>query len=189
MSPTSSWWRLTRPNSVRTTACSCTFSMPTGVDVDRRPRSCRRRPRNGSRGRQSNTRERCSSRSVPYGGPTTVLMGLYSNASDRGSRSAEPDHGQRAYKVGQIELLPRTEKHLRDVQGRLAPGRNAARQRGGRMAVEPKKDATLSIRNPKRDVTSTSTWTIPARLPEPQQVTVTIAGQTIDRSRSNPRKS
>ena len=42
----------------------------------------------------------------PYQGATTVLMGLYSLASDSRLPLAGPNNGQRAYTVGQLELLP-----------------------------------------------------------------------------------
>src|SRR5215210_1229194 len=45
----------------------------------------------------------------PYMGPTTVLMGLYSTSSNSRLPLAGENNGQRAYNVGQFDLLPQTE--------------------------------------------------------------------------------
>ena len=118
---------------------------------------CRCRRRSGSRGRRSNTRRRCSFPIVPHEGPTTVLMGLYSNASD--SRLAARRHEPRPARLRRRAArgAEADRRHFRDVQGRLAPGGNAARQRGGRVAVDKEgSDAVGQKSEEGRDVLSAS---------------------------------
>ena len=73
---------------------------------------------------------------VPYEGATKVLMGLYSNASDSRLPLAGTVHDRRSYVVGTARSPETHRRHLRDVQGGLACGRNAARQPGRGMAVD-----------------------------------------------------
>ena len=115
----------------------------------------------------------------PYQGMTTVLMGLYSLASDSRLPLGGTNQGQRAYVVGQIELAPRTES----IFVMFKDGWHAAETPPGNAAIEwqwTRKDATLSVRNPKKDVTLYLQLDQPGLFPEPQQVTVTLADQTID---------
>jgi hypothetical protein len=115
----------------------------------------------------------------PYQGATTVLMGLYSVALDSRLPLAGPNNGQRAYTVGQLELLPRTES----IFVMFKDGWHPAETPPDNAAVEwqwTKKEATLSVRNPRRDVTLYLHLDQPGVFPEPQQVTVTLGDQTID---------
>ena len=87
----------------------------------------------------------------PYQGATTVLMGLYSLASDSRLPLAGTNHGQRSYVVGQLDLLPRTE----GIFVMFKEGWHAAETPPDNAAVEwqwTRKEATLSVRNPKKDV-------------------------------------
>jgi hypothetical protein len=115
----------------------------------------------------------------PYMGPTTVLMGLYSQASDSRLPLAGQNNGQRAYTVGKLELLPQTENILVIYKD----GWHPAETPPDNAAVEwqwTKKEATLSVRNPKKDVTFYLHLDSPGVFNEPQQVTVSVGGQTID---------
>ena len=124
---------------------------------------------------------------VPHQGATTVLMGLYSNASDSRLPLGGKNHGQRSYVVGQLELLKRTE----GIFVMFTEGWYPAETPPDNAAVEwqwTKKDATLSMRNPKKDVTLYLHLDQPSALPEAQQVTVTLGGQPIDSFVMEPKK-
>jgi hypothetical protein len=115
----------------------------------------------------------------PYMGATTVLMGLYSTASNSRLPLAGENNGQRAYTVGQLDLLPQTE----NIFVMFKDGWHPAETPPDNAAVEwqwTKKDATLSVRNPKKDVTFYLHLDHPGVISEPQTVTVTLGGQTID---------
>jgi hypothetical protein len=124
---------------------------------------------------------------VPHEGPTKVLMGLYSNASDSRLPLAGTNNGQRAYNVGNLDVLKRTE----GIFVMFKDGWHAAETPPDNAAVEwqwSKKEATLSVRNPKKDVMFYLHLDQPGVFPEPQQVTVTIGNQTIDSFVIEPKK-
>ena len=115
----------------------------------------------------------------PYVGATTVVMGLYSAESNSRLPLAGQNNGQRAYVVGQLELLPQTE----NVFVMFKDGWHPAEAPPDNAAVEwqwTKKDATLSLRNPRKDVILYLHLDHPDVFPEPQHVTVTVGDQTID---------
>jgi hypothetical protein len=115
----------------------------------------------------------------PYMGATTVLMGLYSLTSNTRLPLAGENNGHRAYTVGQLELLPQTE----NIFVMFKEGWHPAETPPENAAVEwqwTKKEATLSLRNPKKDVTFYLHLDQPGLFPEAQQVTVTLGDQTID---------
>jgi hypothetical protein len=123
----------------------------------------------------------------PYMGPTTVLMGLYSQASNSRLPLAGENNGQRAYTVGKIELLPQTE----NIFVMFKDGWHPAETPPDNAAVEwqwTKKEATLSVRNPKKDVTFYLHVDSPGVFNEPQQVAVTLGGQTIDSFTIQPKQ-
>ncbi len=123
----------------------------------------------------------------PYMGPTNVLMGLYSTSANARLPLAGENNGQRAYKVGQIELLPQTE----NIFVMFKDGWHPAETPPDNAAVEwqwTKKDATLSVRNPKKDVTFYLHLDHPGLLQEPQTVTVTLGDQTIDTFTIQPKQ-
>ena len=124
---------------------------------------------------------------IPYQGPTTVLMGLYSNASDSRLPLSGVNHGQRAYVLGQLELLPRTDS----IFVMFKEGWHPAETPPDNAAIEwhwTKREATLSIRNPKKDVMLYLHLDQPSVLPEPQHVTVTVGAETIDSFVLEPKK-
>ena len=123
----------------------------------------------------------------PYQGAATVLMGLYSNASDSRLPLGGVNHGQRAYVVGQLELLPRTDS----IFVMFKEGWHPAETPPDNAAIEwqwTKREATLSIRNPKKDVVLYLHLDQPSVLPEPQQVTVTVGGEPVDSFVLEPKK-
>jgi hypothetical protein len=123
----------------------------------------------------------------PYMGATTVLMGLYSTASNSRLPLTGENNGQRAYTVGQLELLPQTE----NIFVMFKDGWHPAETPPDNAAVEwqwTKKDATLSVRNPKKDVTFYLHLDHPGVISEPQTVTVTLGGQTIDTFTLEPKQ-
>ena len=124
---------------------------------------------------------------VPHEGQTTVLVGLYSNSSDSRLPLAGTAHGRRAYVVGQLDVLKRTES----IFVMFKDGWHPAETPPDNASVEwqwTKKEATLSVRNPKKDVTFYLHLDQPGLFPEPQQVTVTLGEHTIDSFAIDPKK-
>jgi hypothetical protein len=123
----------------------------------------------------------------PYQGTTTVLMGLYSIASDSRLPLGGKNHGQRSYVVGQLDLLPRTA----GIFVMFKDGWHPAETPPDNAAVEwqwSRKEATLAVRNPKKDVTLYLHLDHPGLFTETQQVTVTLGDQTIDSFALEPKK-
>ena len=123
----------------------------------------------------------------PYQGATKVLMGLYSLKSDSRLPLTGTPHGRRSYAVGQLELLPRTAS----IFVMFKDGWHPAETPPDNPAVEwqwTRKEATLAVRNPKKDVTLYLHLDQPGVFPEPQQVTVTLGDQVIDSFTIDPKK-
>jgi hypothetical protein len=118
----------------------------------------------------------------PYLGETMVEMGLYSTSAPAASARLPligEEGGERSYRVGTIEMLPQTE----NVFVIFKDGWHAAETPPDNPAVEwqwTRRDATLSVRNPKRDVIFYLQLDHPGLFKEAQQVNVTIGEQTID---------
>jgi hypothetical protein len=116
----------------------------------------------------------------PYLGDVTVEMGLYSAASQGRLVLSGEDRGQRSYRVGKLELLPQTE----NVFVIFREGWHAIETAENNPAVEwqwTKREATLSVRNPKRDVLFYLHLDNPGDVfAEPQAVDVTLDGRSID---------
>lgn len=117
----------------------------------------------------------------PYNGTATVRMGLYSPRDGRRLPLAGDTDGQRAYKVGTLELLPRTENVFLVFKDGWHP-EEVAQDNAAVTWQWTKGQATLSFRNPRRD----STFYLHADgrpdlfTPAEQQVTVRIGEQVID---------
>jgi len=114
-------------------------------------------------------------------------MGLYSTKSNSRLTLAGENNGQRAYNVGNLELLPQTE----NIFVMFKDGWHPAETPPDNAAVEwqwTKKEATLSVRNPKKDVILYLHLDQPGVFSEPQQVTVTLGDQTIDSFTIEPGK-
>lgn len=89
---------------------------------------------------------------LPYVGPVVVQMGLYSPATGQRFPLAGETTGQRAYKVGTLELVPRPEGAFVIFRD----GWNNAEFAPDNPVIEwqwTKGMATLSFRNPRRDAT------------------------------------
>jgi len=116
----------------------------------------------------------------PYLGMATIEMGLYAADSQERLPLSGEDMGQRAYRVGALELLPQTD----NIFIIFRDGWHSPETAENNAAVEwqwTKKDATLSMRNPKRDVLFYLHADQPsALLSGPQRVTVTLGAQQID---------
>ena len=124
---------------------------------------------------------------VQHEGPTKVLMGLYSNASDSRLPLAGTIHDRRSYVVGTLDLAKRTE----GIFVMFKEGWHPAETPPDNAAIEwqwSRKEAILSVRNPKKDVTLYLHLDHPGLFPESQQVTVTLGDQVIDSFTLEPKK-
>jgi hypothetical protein len=116
----------------------------------------------------------------PYVGDAGIYIGLYSADDQKRAPLHGQDMGQRAYKVGTINLLPQTE-NLFTV---FKEGWHPAEVADSSAAVEwqwTKKEATLAFKNPKKDAVLYLELDSPGKtLHGPQQVQVTMGGQALD---------
>ncbi|MBI3264620.1 MAG: hypothetical protein HYZ58_15960 [Acidobacteria bacterium] len=116
----------------------------------------------------------------PYIGKATVVVGLYSVTTQTRLPLIGEDRGQRSYKVADIQLLPQTE----NVFVIYKDGWHPAEVAEDNPAVDwqwTKKDSVLAFRNPKRDcLLYLSLDGQPSGLPDPQTLTISIGGQTLD---------
>jgi hypothetical protein len=116
----------------------------------------------------------------PYIGEATIQMGLYSTTTNKRLPLAGEDSGQRAYRVGTMQLLPQTENVFLIFKDGWHPTEIAENN----PTVEwqwTKKEATLQFRNPRK----TSVFYLHLDHPggvftEPQQVEVTMGSRPID---------
>jgi hypothetical protein len=116
----------------------------------------------------------------PYVGDAGIYIGLYSTADQKRALLRGQDMGQRAYKVGTINLLPQTE-NLFTV---FKDGWHPAEVADSSAAVEwqwTKKEGTLAFKNPKKDSVLYLELDSPGKaLHGAQQVQVMMGGQTLD---------
>lgn len=115
----------------------------------------------------------------PYIGQTTVLVGLYDPETGKRLPLAGENNGQRAYKVGTMELLPQSE----NVFLIFKEGWHPAEVAPDNATVEwqwTKKDALLSLRNPLRDATLFLDLNGRTDLVPNQSLTVKIGDQVLD---------
>ena len=116
----------------------------------------------------------------PYVGEASVVLGVYGGPSSERLRLDGEDAGQRAYRVATLQILPQTENVFliyRDGwhQPEVAPDNAQAQWQW------TKGEATLTFRNPRRDVLLyLHVDGRPAILTEPQTITVRVAGQPVD---------
>ena len=122
----------------------------------------------------------------PYIGQATVQMGLYSPKDGKRLPLNGEDSGQRAYKVGSLQLLPQTENIFLIFKDGWHPAERAADN------VEwqwTKKVATIAFRNPKKDVTFYLHGDNPGTaFGETQTVEVAVNGQPADRVAFAPKQ-
>src|SRR6266545_7334642 len=90
-------------------------------------------------------------RVYPYVGEASIQVGLYSVTSQKRLPLKGEDAGQRAYKVARIQLQPQTENIFTVFKDGWHPAETPEHNAG----VEwqwTKRDATLSFKNPKKNV-------------------------------------
>ena len=137
----------------RTTASSSTSWTPTTSGCGPTTTIRRRRRRSGSRARRSNTRGRCSCRSIPYVGDATIQVGpaIRPRTSTRLTLAGEDVGAARLQGRARSQLLPQTENIFMMFKDGWHPAEAAAQN----APIEwqwTKKEATLAFQNPKKDV-------------------------------------
>jgi hypothetical protein len=123
----------------------------------------------------------------PYIGDAQVRVGLYSPRDQRRLPLAGEDAGQLSYKVATLSLLP----HSENVFLLFKDGWHPAEVAPDNATVEwqwSKKLATLSFRNPKKDVVFYLHADNPASYAEPQTVTVKVNGVQVETIAVTPRR-
>jgi hypothetical protein len=124
----------------------------------------------------------------PYVGEAAVQMGLYSTADQKRLPLAGEEAGQRAYKVGKIQLLPQTDNIFVVFKDGWHPTEVAEHN----ATVEwqwTKKSATLAFKNPKKDCVVMLDLDNPGNvLREPQQVKVSFDGKAVDQFTVSPKE-
>lgn len=114
----------------------------------------------------------------PYVGEAAVDVGLYARDGRR-LRLDAPDQGQRAYRVAALQVLPQTENIYLTFKDGWHQGEMARDNAGGEWHWT-KKQATLSFKNPGRDVVLFLDVDGRTRLlSAPQMVTVAAGGQAV----------
>ena len=123
----------------------------------------------------------------PYVGEASVEVGMFAASEKLRVPMAAPDTGHRSYKVAKFQLLPQTEgvQLIYDLGFHAVEGA-AANGTGWHWT---KHDAMFAVKNPKKDCVLYLDVDNPsALLNAPQQVTVTLAGATIDQFTLQPEK-
>ena len=124
---------------------------------------------------------------VPYIGEAQVRLGLYSTRDQRRLPLASEDAGQLSYKVATLSLSP----HSENVFLLFKDGWHPAEVAPDNTTVEwqwSKKVATLSFRNPKKDIVFYLHADNPASYAEPQSVAVKVNGAQVDTIAVTPRQ-
>jgi hypothetical protein len=117
----------------------------------------------------------------PYTGPTTVEVGLFSPKTGERLPMAGQTRGQRSYQVASFDLEIQTENQYVVFKEGWHPAEVADDQVGTEWQWS-KKEATLTFRNPKRDILFYLQLDRPAApFPEPQHVEVRIGEDVVDR--------
>jgi len=115
----------------------------------------------------------------PYVGEVSVEVGMFSDSEKLRVPMAGTDTGHRSYKIAKFLLAPQTEgvQMIYDVGFHPVEGAAAS----GTGWHWTKREATFSVKNPKKDsVLYLDVDNPSALLKEPQQVTVSLAGAMID---------
>ncbi len=124
----------------------------------------------------------------PYVGEATIQIGLYAQPNQPRVPLAGDDVGQRAYKVGRLQLAPQSEA----VFSVFKDGWHPAEQAEHNPTVEwrwTKKAAILAVRNPKRDSILYLELDNPGGVfEEPQQVTVSTGSVMLDQFTLTPKR-
>jgi hypothetical protein len=124
----------------------------------------------------------------PYVGEASIHVGLHSTGNQKRLPMAGDDAGQRAYKVGKIQLQPQTE----NVFTVFKEGWHPAEVAEHNATVEwqwTKKEATLSFKNPKKDALFYLELDNPGSVfNEAQRVRISLGGQPIDEFTLKPKE-
>ncbi len=116
----------------------------------------------------------------PYVGEATIEVGLYSAQTQKRLTLTGQDIGQRAYKVGRLQIAPEND----NVYTVFTDGWHPAEVADHNAAVEwhwTKKDATLSFKNPKKDAVFYLDLDNPGSVfKEPQHVSVSVDDTQVD---------
>jgi hypothetical protein len=124
----------------------------------------------------------------PYTGPTTVEVGLYSRQSGQRLPLEGESQGQRSYEVASFDLEVQNDNHFIVFKD----GWHATEVADDDVGTEwqwSKKEATLTFRNPKADVTIYLQVDQPvAAVAMPQQVEIRIGQQVVDSFSLRPRQ-
>ena len=124
----------------------------------------------------------------PYVGEATLQIGLHSTINQKRLPLAAEDAGQRAYKIGRIQLQPQTENVFTVFKDGWHPAEVAEHN----SSVEwqwTKKNATLSFKNPKKDCFFYLDVDNPgSAFNEAQQVQVSLGGQVVDQFTLQPKE-
>jgi hypothetical protein len=125
----------------------------------------------------------------PYVGEATIQLGLYAQPNQPRVPLSGDDVGQRAYRVGHVQLAPQSEA----VFSVFKDGWHPAEQAEHNPMVEwhwTKRVATLAVRNPKRDSIFYFDVDNPGGVfEEPQQVTVSTGSVMLDQFTLTPKKA
>jgi hypothetical protein len=123
----------------------------------------------------------------PYVGEATIQVGLYSIANQKRLTLTGEDAGQRSYKVAKLQLQPQTENVPTVFKEGWHPI-EVAEQNALEEWQWTKKEATLAIRNPKKDCLLYFDVDNPGNaFQEVQQVQVSLGGQTLQEFSVRPK--
>ncbi len=109
-----------------------------------------------------------------------MRLGLYDPPSGKRLVLNAPEASRREYVVAKIQILASSREHLRDLQGRLAPGGKRRQEPAERVAVDQEDRDARRSRTRRR--TSTLYLEYDARpdlFTPPQQVTLKIGDQVV----------
>lgn len=116
----------------------------------------------------------------PYTGPTIVEVGLFSPKTGQRLPMTGQTRGQRSYEVAGFALELQSHSQFVVFKEGWHPT-EVADDHVGTEWQWSKREATLSFRNPRRDVRFYLELDRPVRFPEPQQVEVRVADRVVDR--------
>jgi hypothetical protein len=117
----------------------------------------------------------------PYTGPTRVEVGLFSPKTNARLPMTGESRGQRSYEVASFDLQLQSESQYIVFKDGWHPAEVADDQVGTEWQWS-KKEATLTFRNPKREVLFyLQLDRTAAPFPEPQQIEVRVGDQAVDR--------
>jgi hypothetical protein len=115
----------------------------------------------------------------PYIGEAVMRLGLYSRSSGKRLALSAQDVSRKEYVVSKFQLLPQSENVFLIYKDGWHPAEVAPDNAASEWQWT-KKTATISFRNPRKDVTFYLEWDARVDLfTPPQQVTLTVGGQPV----------